>query len=70
MKNHWLSSKNKKLFDQIDEMGSEIYEEAGTLGDLMESLSKEQLDYFLKMKIRDFFVDTDEQSFGLDIISP
>jgi len=70
MNNHWLSSKNNKLFKQIDEIGLEVCDEVGTLGDLLDSLTKEQLDYFLKMQIRDFFADSDEQSFGLDIISP
>ena len=68
--NHWLkSAKKKKMFQEIDAIGLEIWGEDGTLGDLLDSLNKEQMDFFLNMLVRDFMADSNEVSFGIDLIA-
>jgi hypothetical protein len=71
MQNYWLNILDKKrLFKEVDEKGLEVWNEDRTLGDLFASLNDEQTDFLMNMKVRDFFSDSNEIAYGIELISP
>lgn len=69
MRNHWLNNAKKKLvFKQIDELAMDVWGEDGTFGDFIGSLNPGQLDFLMRMKLTEFMGDSDELSFGFELI--
>ena len=69
MKNHWLdSAKRRILFEEIYELGLDAWEQNGTLGDLLASLNDEQSNFLLNMSVTDFFDESSELRFGIEIV--
>lgn len=70
LKNHWLNILDRKrLHKEIDAVGVEVWGENGTLGDFIAALNDEQADFIMNMQIRDFFTDSNELAFGIEIIA-
>lgn len=55
------------MFESIDAVAMEIVGEEGTLGDLLDVLSTEELDYLRNMKLSDAFGDPDDKAFDFVI---
>jgi len=71
MKNHWLSSvKKKKLFRAVDDAGMEVWSSDGTLGELLKSLNREQLNFFLSLQLADFSCEIDDETFRIELTFP
>jgi hypothetical protein len=69
MKNHWLdSAKRRILFEEIYELGLDAWDQNGTLGDLLASLNDEQSNFLLNMSVTDFFDESSELRFGIEIV--
>ena len=68
MHNHWLDATKKRLFKKIDDKGIKVWDNDGSLGDFIDSLTQEEKDFFLSYKIRDFLADPDDNAFGIEII--
>lgn len=68
MNNHWLVSvKKKQLFQELDAIGLEMWAQAETFGDFLDSLNDEQYDYLKSLRIKEWMSDIDERSFGIDL---
>ncbi len=60
----------KKLFKEVDELGLEVWDADGTLGDFINSLDSDQTDFFMNLLLRDFVSDSNEMSFGIELVAP
>ena len=70
LKNYWLDLLAKKrLYKEIDEIGLEVWAEDGNFGEFLELLNDEQSEFLMNMSIRDFFADSNDFSFGIELIA-
>lgn len=71
MINHWLTkSKRKKILNDIDDLGMEVWSNDGTLGDFIRSLSKEQKDFLMSLSLSDFVCDINQDIISLELTDP
>lgn len=55
------------MFQEIDETGMEVLTAGGTVGDLLDSLNPEQLEYLRTLNITEWLADPDELTFAVDM---
>lgn len=71
MNNHWLAkSKIKKLLNDIDDIGTEVWSNDGSLKDFFDKLTKEQKDFFMSLDLSDFICDINQDLISIELTCP
>lgn len=71
MNNHWLTkSKRKKILNDIDDIGMEIWSNDGTFGDFFDKLTKEQKDFLMSLDLSDFVCDINRDVINIELTTP
>lgn len=71
MNNHWLTkSKRKKILNDIDDIGMEVWSNDGTFGDFFDKLTKEQKDFLMSLDFSDFVCDINRDVINIEITTP
>lgn len=71
IKNYWTNLvEEKEIFNKIDEKIIDAWAEDLTMGDLLNSLSKEELDTFYRLKIVDCGLEKTESIIDISIKLP
>lgn len=71
MINHWLiKSKRKKLLNDIDDVGMEIWSNDGTFGDFFDRLTKEQKNFLMSLSLSDFVCDMNQDIISFELTHP
>lgn len=71
MNNHWLTkSKRKKILNDIDDIGMEVWSNDGTFGDFFDKLTKEQKDFLMSLDLSDFVCDINRDVINIELTTP
>jgi len=71
MNNHWLTkSKRKKILNDIDDIGMEVWSNDGTFGDFFDKLTKEQKDFLMSLDFSDFVCDINRDVINIELTTP
>jgi len=68
MNNHWLTkSKRKKILNDIDDIGMEVWSNDGTFVDFFDKLTKEQKDFLMSLDFSDFVCDINRDVINIEL---
>jgi hypothetical protein len=71
MKNYWLGLLNRReIFKEIDEKIVDAWADDKTFGDLLDSLTKEEKDVFLSLRITDCGAELTESQIDISMKLP